>query len=196
MLKMNLSTRPFYNERGVRSLFLVLGLLGTSLLFGGVARVFELATAQSELGLSADIVERETTEIKAKIAEIDGHIGNAALEPLIDGVEKVNQLISQRVFSWSEFFSLIEKTLPDEVIVTGLRPKHDNEGTNITINVVGTSVADIDEFIRRLEETNSFSGVLAHEEEITGDRRYRALLRGRYLSRNESIVGDELSIEP
>ena len=196
MLKMNLSTRPFYNERGVRCLFLVLGLLGTSLLFGGVARVFELATAQSELGLSADIVERETTEIKAKIAEIDGHIGNAALEPLIDGVEKVNQLISQRVFSWSEFFSLIEKTLPDEVIVTGLRPKHDNEGTNITINVVGTSVADIDEFIRRLEETNSFSGVLAHEEEITGDRRYRALLRGRYLSRNESIVGDELSIEP
>ena len=196
MLKMNLSTRPFYNERGVRCLFLVLGLLGTSLLFGGVARVFELATAQSELGLSADIVERETTEIKAKITEIDGHMEDAALEPLIDAVEKVNQLISQRVFSWSEFFSLIEKTLPDEVIVTGLRPKHDNEGTNITINVVGTSVADIDEFIRRLEETNSFSGVLAHEEEITGDRRYRALLRGRYLSRNESIVGDELSIEP
>ena len=196
MLRMNLSTRPFYNERGVRCLFLVLGLLGTSLLFGGVARVFELATAQSELGLSADIVERETKEIEAKITEIDGHVGDAALEPLIDAVEKVNQLISQRVFSWSEFFSLIEKTLPDEVIVTGLRPKHDNEGTNITINVVGTSVTDIDEFIRRLEETSSFFGVLAHEEEMTGDRRYRALLRGRYLSRNESIVGDELSIDP
>ena len=170
--------------------FVVLGLLGASLLFGGMTSVLELAAAQSELGLSADIVERETTDIRSKTIAVEQYIGDNAVEPLINAVENVNRLIAQRVFSWSQFFGLIEETLPDDVIVTGLRPEHDGEETIVTINVVARSVADIDEFIERLESTGSFTDVLADEEEITGDRRYRAILRGRYLRRKESGIKD------
>jgi hypothetical protein len=67
-----------------------------------------------------------------------------ALETVTAAAREANDLIDRRTFSWTEFFNLIETTLPPDVMLTAVRPDFREGAVNLSMTVVGRSTADLD----------------------------------------------------
>ena len=176
---MNLATRPFYNDRAVHLALAAVGLVAVSVFVLGGTRLVDLSRTHRALTLQAEAAERETATVSAQAARHEPAAPAEAAEALSRAAEEVNRLIERRLFSWTAFFNLIEQTLPSDVMLTAVRPDTDDRGTSIDLAVIGRTVADIEEFIRRLEETGAFADVLARQGELNDEGMYRAQLRGR-----------------
>ena len=156
-----------------------LGVAIVAILALEIVRFAALSRAFGELTLAAEAAESETAAVATRTSRIEGEMPGDATAALVVAAEEVNRLIEQRLFSWTAFFNVIEQTLPAGVMLTAVRPDADEEGTSIDLAVIGRTVADIEEFIRRLEETGVFAGVLARQGELNEEGMYRAQLRGR-----------------
>ena len=176
---MNLATRPFYNDRAVHLVLGVLGLAVVAVLAAGAVRLAELSRTQRALTLEADAAERETAAVSNRTARLEREMPGDALAALAAAAEEVNRLVERRLFSWTAFFNVIEQTLPAGVMLTAVRPDTDEEGTSVDLAVVGRTVADVEDFIRRLEESGVLADVLARQGERNDEGMYRAQLRGR-----------------
>ena len=179
MLTTNLATRPFYNERAVHLGLAALGLLAVAVMAFGGTHLVELSRANDVLTREADAAEREAATISSRTAGLERGMTPEAMASLRAAADEADRLIRQRVFSWTAFFNVIEQTLPANVMLAAVRPDVENDGISLDLAVIGRSVADIDEFIGRLESTGAFADVLARQEELTDGGMYRAQLRGR-----------------
>ena len=186
---MNLATRPFYNDRAVHLVLAVLGLVVAAVLAVGATRLVELSRAHGALTLEAEAAEREAAAVSTQTAGLEREMPRDALASLVVAAEEVNRLIAQRLFSWTAFFNVIERTLPANVMLTAVRPDTDAEGTSVDLAVIGRTVADIEEFIQRLEATGVFADVLARQGELNDEGMYRAQLRGRLVRLAEAAAG-------
>ena len=181
MIHVNLSTRPFYNERVVH---LVLGLVGLAAGALFVAGLLQTAALSRERGVLAALAERDegaAAAAAAAAADLRRRIRDDDLQRLEAAAGAANALIERRVFSWTELFNRIEQTLPAGVMLTSVRPDIAAGRATVAIGVLGRRVADINAFIDRLEATGTFAGMLAREESVTDAGTYRTLLVGRYL---------------
>ncbi|MCY4638327.1 MAG: PilN domain-containing protein [Acidobacteria bacterium] len=186
---MNLATRPFYNERAVHLVVAALGLAIVAILALEVVRFVALSRAHGELTLAAETAEGEAAAVSTRTARLEREMPPDATATLLVAAEEVNRLIEQRLFSWTAFFNVIEQTLPAGVMLTAVRPDADEEGTSVDLAVIGRTVADIEEFIRRLEETGVFADVLARQGELNEEGMYRVQLRGRLVRLDETTAG-------
>ena len=186
---MNLATRPFYNDRAVHLALAAVGLVVVAVLLLGGMRLVELSRTHRTLLLRAEAAEREIATVAAEAAQHERAAPADALAALRVAAEEVDRLIERRLFSWTAFFNVIEQTLPSDVMLTAVRPDADERGPSIDLAVVGRTVADIEEFIRRLEATGHFEDVLARQGERNDEGMYRVQLRGR-LVRAEATGGD------
>ena len=180
MIHVNLSTRPFYNERVVH---LVLGVVGLAAGAVFVAGLLQVATLSRERGVLAAVAERNEGAVQAAAAAAEGlrrQIREEDRQRLVEAAGEANSLIERRLFSWTEFFNRIEQTLPAGVMLTSVRPDIAAGDVTVAIGVLGRGVADIDTFIDRLEATGAFTGMLAREESVTDAGTYRTLLVGSY----------------
>ena len=183
---MNLATRPFYNDRAVHLALATAGLVVVAVLLLGGMRLADLSRTHRALTLRAEAAEREAATVAAEAGRHERAVPADALEALRLSAEEVNLLIERRLFSWTLFFNVIERTLPSEVMLTAVRPDADEQGTSIDLAVIGRTVADIEEFIRRLEESGLFRDMLARQGELTDEGMYRAQLRGRLVQVEET----------
>lgn len=191
---MNLATRPFYNERAVHLVVAALGLVIVAILALEVVRFVALSRAHGELTLAAETAEGEAAAVSTRTARLEREMPRDATATVVAAAEEVNRLIEQRLFSWTAFFNVIEQTLPAGVMLTAVRPDADEEGTSVDLAVIGRTVADIEEFIRRLEQTGVFADVLARQGELNEEGMYRAQLHGRLVRLDETTAGrDELA---
>ena len=188
MPAMNLATRPFYNDRAVHLMLACVGLLAVAVLVACGARLVELSRTHRTLTLQAMAAERETVTVSTQTARYERAVSAEARDALSGAAAEVNRLIQRRLFSWTAFFNVIEQTLPPDVMLTAVRPDTDDRGTSIDLAVIGRTVADIEEFIRRLEETGAFADVLARQGELNDEGMYRAQLRGRLVRLDEAEV--------
>ena len=186
---MNLATRPFYNERAVHLVVAALGLAIVAILALEVVRFAALSRAHRELTLAAGTAEGEAVAVSTRTARLEREMPRDARATVVAAAEEVNRLIEQRLFSWTAFFNVIEQTLPAGVMLTAVRPDADEEGTSVDLAVIGRTVADIEEFIRRLEETGVFADVLARQGELNEEGMYRVQLRGRLVRLDETTGG-------
>ena len=193
MLRTNLSTRPFYNERAVHLAGLVVGLVAVMIMAIGVARLARLGQDDRRLTALAERDEAAAADMSAQAGDVRRGTNEADLEALAILAREANQLIDQRVFSWTAFFNRIEETLPASVMLASVRPDVDAEGLAVLLGVVGREMDEIDAFIEALEATGAFADVLAREQEMTDEGTYRALLVGRYLStpRESTVAAEE-----
>jgi hypothetical protein len=181
MFRANLATRPFYNERAV---YLVLGLVavvGLVVLYLESGRIIELSRLNTERTQQAEIAEREGARLSVLAAGIQRSVSPEALDEVAAAAREANLLIDQRVFSWTDFFNRIETTLPQDVMMTEMRPEIEPGSIEVTMGVLGRSLGDINDFIGALEDSGGFIDVLNRSSEITEDGMYRAQLRGTYL---------------
>jgi len=193
MLRTNLATRPFYNERIVHLGLLLLTAASVILLLVGGVRFRALASEHATLTAAAEQDEQQASEVRAQTVALQLEAGTGEIELLRTAALEANRLIDQRVFSWTEFLNLIEATLPSDVRLTALRPSVDAGDVTVSIGVIGRNVMAIFAFIEQLEATGAFSEVIASQEEITDDGMYRTTLIGRYVQL--SVQDDEPGIE-
>lgn len=181
MLRTNLSTKPFYNER---LLHLVLGLVGAmaiALTIFNVTQIAGLSRQQADLTNRAMAAERQAQDLRAQAAAVRRGLNPAELRAVAAAAGEANLLINRRLFSWTDLLNRLETTLPDAVRITAMRPDIDRNGTiTIYMTVVGRRVEDIDQFMESLEATSAFADVLSREEISRDDGLRQASIEGRY----------------
>ena len=185
MLQINLSTRPFYNERAVHLALGAVGVLVLALTAFNVTQVVMLSWRLADATIRADEAEATADDVARQTLTIRRDLDRDELEVAVANARAANTLIDRRVFSWTEFFNRIESTLPADVMLTSVRPEIEPDEMAVSMGVLGRRVEEIETFIERLEATRAFAELLPLQEEPTDEGLYRAALRGLYLQSAE-----------
>ena len=180
MLRTNLATRPFYNERGVHVLIGIAGAIVAIITVLNVIRIVTLSRHNTELSARIDGDRAEAERLTAEAARIRRTINKDELALVVDAAQEANALIDQRTFSWTEFFNLIESTLPPDVMLTSVRPSFKDGVTRVGMSVLARQAVDLDEFMNKLEATGAFIDVFIPSQDRTDEGLYRGLIQGVY----------------
>lgn len=182
MLRVNLSTRPFYNERALHGVLVVTALIVVALTIFNLTQIVLLTRRQSSLSSQATAAETRAAELRAQAARTRQAVNPTELETVSSAAREANTLIGQRLFSWTDLLNRLENTLPDNVRITALRPSVARDGTvRVTMTVNAQGVDDIEQFMANLEETTAFSEVYPLDDEPAEDGGVRASLVGKYV---------------
>lgn len=181
MIRTNLSTRPFYNERVVH---LWLGLIALLVLVAtvfNVSRVITYSRSGTELASEASRDEARAGDLRAQASRLRATVDPREVEYASAEAKQANDLIDRRTFSWTELLNRFETTLPDEVRITAVRPRVDRSaGTVIQINVTARNTDDINQFIENLTSSGAFPRVRPLEEHSNDDGLLEASLEAGY----------------
>ena len=193
MLRTNLSTRPFYNERVVHLLIALAGVIVLTVTMFNVLQVIQLSRHNTELATLIGHDRSEAERLTRDAARIRRGIDQKELIGVAAAAREANALIDQRTFSWTAFFNDLEATLPPDVMIVSVRPAVDRGATRISLTVIGRSAEDIDEFIEKLEATGDFESILAKQSDRTDDGLNRAVLEAEYVPSHSEVGG---SLDP
>jgi hypothetical protein len=188
MLRTNLSTRPFYNERGVHVAIGIAALLIAALTIWNIVQIVSLSRQNTELATRVNADHAEAQQLTRMAADIRGKIDQQELQLVVDSAREANALIDQRTFSWTAFFNRLEATMPPDVMLTSVRPAIKEGATRVTMTVVGRRAVDIDEFIEKLEATGAFEDVVPTQQDRTDEGLYRVVLESVYTGVEEPPV--------
>jgi hypothetical protein len=165
MLRTNLSTRPFYNERAVHLLLGLLALIVAIVTLVNVREVLRLSRQNTVLASRVNHDRNEAERLTKDAARIRRGINQEELQLVVDRAREANVLIDQRTFSWTSLFNRIEATLPPDVMLTAVQPVADDAGTKISLTVLARRTVDVDEFMEKLEATGAFENLLPRQDE-------------------------------
>ena len=180
MLRTNLSTRPFYNERAVHFAIAIAAILVLALTAINVFRMITLSKQNTELSSRINRDNAEADQLSKMGADILRRVDKKELQLVADSAREANGLIDQRTFSWTAFFNRIEATLPPEVMLSAIRPTVRDGVTRITMTVLARRAEDIDEFMEKLEATGAFDEVVPTQQDVTDTRLFRANIESIY----------------
>jgi Tfp pilus assembly protein PilN len=186
VLRNNLSTRPFYNERAVHAVLGLVGLVVVVLTAINLYEIVQLSRQNTQLSSRIDQDRSEATRLTREAARIRKGINQEELELVVNAAREANTIIEQRTFSWTAFFNHIENTLPPDVMLTAVQPTVTNEGTRVSLTVVGRRIADIDEFMEKLEATGAFVNVQNRQIDYLDNGGPRVVIESQYVQSVEA----------
>ena len=183
MIRTNLSTRPFYNERAVRQGLVVIAVVAAAATVFNVTRVLTYSRSGTELGTKASSDEGRAGDLRRQAARLRAGVDMKQIERASTEARQANDLIDRRTFSWTELFNRFETTLPDDVRIAAVRP-HIEQGQVILIDIVvlARRVEDVKTFMDNLEATRAFPSLRPvddHTDEQLG--LIQATLEARYV---------------
>ncbi len=182
MLRTNLSTRPFYNERVVRLALLLLAVIVLGFTVFNTARVVVLNTTNSDVARRITDAEKRAADLRAEAARVRSQIDRRELQAVAAAAREANLLIDRRTFSWTALFNQFEATLPADVRITMVRPQIQKDASmTVTIGVVSRRVEDLDSFIENLEATGAFRNILSRQEATTEEGLIESTVEGQYI---------------
>jgi Tfp pilus assembly protein PilN len=183
VIRTNLSTRPFYNERAVYFWLLALSVIVAAATTFNVARIIRYSQSDTELATQASGDEARARELRGEAARLRGSVDLQQMDLASVEAKQANELIDRRTFSWTELFNQLETTLPANVRITAVRPTvAEKVGMLVAMNIVAQSVDDVDELMRNLEGTGSFNNLLSVQESFNDEGLLEATVEGTYLS--------------
>lgn len=164
MLKGNLATRPFYNERLVGAALLAVVILAVLLTVLNAQRLVALTRERTALGGQIDRDRSEAARITDATQALQRSVDRATLRALAADTHEANDLIARRTFSWTTFFGLIERTLPIDVRLVAVSPRTDRGTFRIQMSIIARELDSIDEFTSALLATGAFKDVVPLEQ--------------------------------
>ena len=175
MLRTNLSTRPFYNERLVRSVLGLLGVIAIGLTLFNVYEILRLQGQSRDARTTMANNDAQARDLRQKAQAIRQSIDRTRLDAVQTAAREANSLIDRRTFSWTQLLNYFETTLPPDVRIAGVAPQLEQDGRRVlSITVISKRVEDLEVFMDALEKTGAFSSVLpraeASEDEAGGVR--------------------------
>jgi Fimbrial assembly protein (PilN) len=181
MIRTNLSTRPFYNERAVHLALGVIALIVLGLTIVNLVAVVRLSRLNTVLSARIRDDRTAATDLTRKAREIRQNINQVELNTIVAAAREANALIDARTFSWTALFNQLESTLPPDVMLSSIRPAIVEGETKITLITLGRKRPDLDEFIEKLEATGAFENVLPRQETPTDDGLTQATIVATYI---------------
>lgn len=180
MLRSNLSTRPFYNERRVHLAAALVALVVVAFTVWNAARLVTLSARRTELSSQVEADEQVAADLRRRAQTLERSVDSAALTEVAALAREANAVIDRRTFSWTAFFNRLEETLPPGVVLSSVMPESENGRTVVMMAVQARRAADIEEFMLQLEGSGSFTDVLLVNETVGDDGVHRAAITGRY----------------
>lgn len=181
MIRTNLSTRPFYNERPVQFALLAVALVALAATVFNVTRVVQLSGRDTRLATQAARDEAAAAELRLAAARDRATVDPKALERASEDAREANDLIDRRTFSWTDLFNRFETTLPNDVRITAIQPKVDaKRGIVLTIVVAARGVDDVNQFLENLDASGAFVEVQAPENRFDEQGQLQATLKTVY----------------
>ena len=181
MLRTNLSTRPFYNERAVHALLGLIALLVLAVTVWQVQRIVSLSRHKTELNASIARDRNEVADLGRQAAAVRRGLNQQDLKVVAAEAKEANQLIAQRTFSWTALFNELESTLPPDVMLVSIHPEIKDGRTNVAMEIQGRRTEDVVDFFDRLEKTGHFHDVTWSQESITDDGLLRQTMNAVYV---------------
>jgi Tfp pilus assembly protein PilN len=189
MLRTNLATRPFYDERRI---YWLIGAAAVAVVLFTAFNVSEyLRLSGRQGGLSAEVARDEAAAraLSARAAEARRRIDAKSLARTSAQAAEANSIIDARTFTWTALFDDIEATLPPTVMLTSITPRIGPDGAEVRLTVLGRTVDAIDTFIERLEATKRFENVQPASETLTEEGLFQTMVTGRYLTGVAAAAG-------
>jgi len=181
MLRNNLSTRPFYNDRAVKAAIGLLALAALALTVFNGSEIIRLRTQSADVRQTIAQNERQAREMRDKAAAIRRSIDREKLNLIQLAAREANTLIDRRAFSWTELLNQFQSTLPPDVRIAGVSPQVDDEGRMlVAVSVFSRRIEDLEDFMDALEKTKAFSGILSRQDDPQEDGTLRSNLQAYY----------------
>lgn len=181
MLKGNLSTRPFYNDRLVSVAIAVVALVVVALTLINMTRLFTLSSYRTAAGQRLESNQQEAARIALEAQALQGGVDRPTLVRLAGSTREANRLIDQRTFSWTGLLAQLEDTLPADVRLTAISPRAELGVFRVSMAIVARDLDNIDEFIDALTDTGRFYDVAPTEQRLAEDGSYRAVVEASHL---------------
>lgn len=181
MLRTNLATRPFYNDRAVRVGIAVAVLaIAAFTTFNGM-QVVGLNARNSDMSDRAQNAERQKADYARQADTIRRSLNTAEMGAVQQAAQEANLLIGRRVFSWTDLFNQFERTLPADVRIVAVEPQVDDDGRMlVVVTVLSRRAEDLSEFMDQLEASGRFREVLNRQDTVSDDGLTRSILQGYY----------------
>jgi Tfp pilus assembly protein PilN len=184
VIRGNLATRPFYNERAVHLWLAIAGAIVAAATVFNLGQMVRYSRSDTELARQAANDEARATELRAEAVRLRGTVDTRQIELALVEARQANRLIDQRTFSWTELWNQLEATLPPNVRITSFRPRLDEKrGIVVTITVVARGVDDVRQFMDNLENTGAFPEVFPPAERINEEGQLETALEAVYTPR-------------
>jgi hypothetical protein len=181
MLHNNLSTRPFYNERVVRTVLAAVAALAIGLTLFNVYAVIRLQGQSRDARETIAQNDTQSREMRDQAQAIRRSIDREKLATVQTAANEANALIDRRTFSWTELLNQFQMTLPPDVRIAGVQPQSDDQGRRlVNISVQSRRFEDLEEFMAALERTGVFSGVLPRSDRPDNDGTLISQLQAYY----------------
>jgi hypothetical protein len=161
MLRGNLATRPFYNERLV-TLAIVLGVvLVLALTAFNVSQILSLSKQRAAFKAGQTRDDGEAATVTQGTQSVQRSVDQVRLKTLARQTREANDLIDQRTFSWTMFLGHIEQTLPRDARLISVAPQVNRGEFVITMQVNAKRFEDLEDFVDKLLATNVFYDTIA-----------------------------------
>lgn len=180
MLRNNLSSRPFYNERGVSLAVGVATLLVLALTAFNATQLWGSSARRAELQASIDRDNTAARQIRTEAATVERGLDSNTLGALLVSTREANSLIDERTFSWTVFFDYIERTLPIDVRLVAVAPRTEKGVFLVEMLVVTRQPEDLESFYQALRATGAFSEVYSTSGHSNDDGTIRVDVEARY----------------
>lgn len=188
MLRGNLASRPFYNERLVVLVLALLGAVAVALTAFNATQLVGLSARRSQLRQEIAADEQQAAKVRADAAALQASVDRTALMTLAGSTRLANTLIDQRTFSWTTFFGYIEDVIPMDVRLTAVAPEIDKGKLYVTMLLIGRKPEHVAAFMSGLEETGAFFDVVPVTRDRTDEGLERVSVRGEYRPVEGAIV--------
>jgi hypothetical protein len=191
MLKGNLSSRPFYNQRLVTAALALVAIVALLLTAYDARRLVDLSARRTAARAKIEANDREAARIRGQAQALQQTVDRPTLVRLAGATHEANDLIDQRTFSWTALFGLLETTLPPDVRLVSISPKLEKDRTTISLTVVLRELDDLSVFIDQLMDTGgAFYDVSPTDQQRLDDGTYTARIDAAYLPRRVSPAVD------
>ena len=181
MLRLNLSTRPFYNERGLHVALAFVGLVLAVVTGLNAWQLVTLSSRQTALAGKASVDEARAADLRQQAQQVRAAVRQDDLEQVLAAAREANMLIDRRTFSWTELLNQIERTLPPDVALMSVQPGFSEGRVVVRLSVVGRRIDDIDTFMQRLEKTGAFRQLLSRDEQLLENGTFQASIESDYV---------------
>ncbi len=165
MLRTNLSTRPFYNDRAVRTVLGAVALLALGLTIFNAYEIIRLRAQNSDTRATIARNDEQARSLRDQAQAVRRSIDRTRLAAVQIAASEANALIDRRTFSWTELLNHFQATLPANVRIAGVTPELSEDGRRVVnISVFSRRIEDLEQFMDALDKTGMFAGVMSRAD--------------------------------
>jgi Tfp pilus assembly protein PilN len=182
VIRTNLATRPFYNDRAVQMWLLVAAIIAVAATLFNGWRILHYSGSNTELAAQAARDESRAGQLRTDAARLRATVDPRQIAAVSTDARQANDLIDRRTFSWTELFNRFETTLPADVRITAVRPQLDKD-RRIVLNilVIARSVDDVNQFMENLDGTGAFANLTPVQEHANEQGQIESTLEAIYV---------------